>query len=105
MENKTQRKAITEDTVRYVARLSRLSFGDAETSLFRDQLSRILDYIDKLNEVDTEGVQPTTHALSSLKNVFREDEFRASLAPEEALGNAPARKGDFFKVPRIIKDA
>ncbi|RKY41325.1 MAG: Asp-tRNA(Asn)/Glu-tRNA(Gln) amidotransferase subunit GatB [Candidatus Makaraimicrobium thalassicum] len=102
MKNNIKEKTITEDVVRYVARLSRLSLDDTDVTRFRGQLSRILDYIAQLNEVNTEGTLPTTHVLSSMKNVFREDEQKASLSPEEALANAPARKENFFKVPRII---
>ncbi|MFC1644359.1 Asp-tRNA(Asn)/Glu-tRNA(Gln) amidotransferase subunit GatC [Candidatus Omnitrophota bacterium] len=105
MGNDVKKKAITEDVVRYVAGLSRLSLSEEEIARFQSQLSRILDYIEQLNEVDTTDTLPTTHALSSMKNVFREDEVRASLPTEEALSNAPARKDNFFKVPKVIKDA
>jgi len=96
---------ITEDVVRYVAILSRLKLKDGDLDKFKGQLSDILNYIDQLNEVDTEGVLPTTHVLPSMKNVFREDVKKDSLPPEEGLQNAPAKKDNFFKVPRIIKDA
>ncbi len=105
MEKDVKKKTITEDVVRYVARLSRLRLGEKDLARFQSQLSRILDYIAQLNEVDTEGVQPTTHVLSSMRNVFREDELKESLSPEEALSNAPARKENFFEVPKVIKDA
>ena len=97
-----EKKTITADTVRYVAGLSRLSFDDKDLIKFQEQLARILDYIEQLNEVDTENTLPTTHVLSSMKNVFREDEPKASLSPEEVLINAPAKKDNFFKVPRVI---
>ena len=95
---------ITDDVVRYVAKLSRLSLDEREAETFRGQLAGILDYIEQLKKVDTEHTPPTTHVLSSMKNVFREDEPAPSLTPDEALANAPAKKGDFFKVPRIIKE-
>ena len=95
---------ITEDVVRHVAKLSRLSLNDKEVSSFKSQLSGILDYIAQLNEVNTEGVPPTSHVLSSMKNVFREDEVRPSLEPEEATSNAPEKEGTFFKVPNVIKE-
>lgn len=98
-------KLITEDTVRYVAKLARLSFDDDQAGKFQDQLSRILDYIEQLNEVDTEGVPPTSHVLASMKNVFREDISGESVSNKEALSNAPQKKDNFFKVPKIIKDA
>lgn len=105
MSEPSKKKTITEDIVRYVAGLSRLSFNEKETSSFKGQLERILEYIEQLNEVDTEGTPPTTHVLSSMKNVFRQDEPKKSLSPEEALSNAPDKKGNFFKVPRVIKDS
>ena len=97
-------KIITKDTVNYVARLSRLSLNDDQADKFQDQLSRILDYIEQLNEVDTEEVLPTSHVLSSMKNVFREDVPGESVSNEEALSNAPQKKDNFFKVPKIIKE-
>jgi aspartyl-tRNA(Asn)/glutamyl-tRNA(Gln) amidotransferase subunit C len=103
MKGDKNSKTITEDTVRYVARLSRLDLGDKDTASFQDQLSNILDYIAQLNEVDTENTLPTTHVLTSMKNVFREDELKESLSPDQFLGNAPEKHGNFFKVPRIIK--
>ncbi|MDD5634795.1 MAG: Asp-tRNA(Asn)/Glu-tRNA(Gln) amidotransferase subunit GatC [Candidatus Omnitrophica bacterium] len=96
---------VTEDIVQYVANLSRLSFAASEVPKFQEQLSNILGYVDQLNEVDTENTQPTSHALSSMKNVFREDTPYKSLPLEEVLKNAPAREGKFFKVPKIIKEA
>lgn len=105
MKGDNKNKTITEDTVRYVARLSRLELGDNDVVNFQDQLSGILDYIAQLNEVDTENTSPTTHVLPSMKNVFREDELKESLSPEEFLGNAPEKHENFFKVPRIIKSS
>lgn len=98
-------KSITEDVVRHVAKLSRLELGAEQITRFRTQLAHILGYVAQLDEVNIEGVLPTTHVLSSMKNVFREDEPRPSLSPDEALANAPARHEDFFKVPKVIKDA
>jgi len=67
------------------------------------QLTSILSYIDKLNEIDTKDVQPTSHALSTLKNVFRKDILGHSLSADDALKNAPSKDGDFFRVPQIIE--
>ena len=103
-KNNNNNIEITEEVVRHVAKLSRLSLNDKEVSSFKSQLSNILDYIAQLNEVDTEGVQPTPHVLSSMHNVFREDEVKPSLDPEEAISNAPEKEGTFFKVPSVIKD-
>ena len=95
-------KTISADDVRYAAGLSRLSLGDDDVVKFQAQLSQIIEYIAQLEEVDTETTLPTTHVLSSMKNVFREDEIKESLPTQEALKNAPSKKGDFFKVPKII---
>lgn len=93
---------ITEEVVRHAARLSRLSLDAESVSTFRHQLSQILKYIAQLNEVDTKNTLPTSHVLSSLKNVFREDEPKESLSVEDVLKNAPQRHGNFFKVPKVI---
>jgi aspartyl-tRNA(Asn)/glutamyl-tRNA(Gln) amidotransferase subunit C len=98
------KNTVTDDVVRYVAQLSRLSLDGEEEAMFRQQLQGILGYIEQLKKVDTDNTPPTTHVLPSMKNIFREDEPAPSLLTSEALANAPARKGDFFKVPRIIKD-
>ena len=104
MNTDPAKKTITEDDVKYVAGLARLRLDDAQTVKFKDQLSAILDYINQLNRVNTENVAPTTHVLTSMKNVFRKDVLKASLSPEEALKNAPDKNKNFFKVPKVIKD-
>ena len=91
------------EDVEHVARLARLALSDDEKERMRQQLDRILGYIAKLNELDTEGVEPTSHAIKMV-NVMREDEVRPSLSPEAMLANAPERAGEFFRVPRIIED-
>ncbi len=102
MGNKTKKKIITAEDVRYVAKLSRLSLDEDKIGKFQEQLDGILGYIAQLDEVNTDGVLPTTHVLSSMKNVFREDELRESLTTEAALKNAPEADEHFFKVPKII---
>jgi aspartyl-tRNA(Asn)/glutamyl-tRNA(Gln) amidotransferase subunit C len=96
-------KIIDKDTVRRVAYLSRLELNDKDLDLYSGQLRSILSYINKLNEINTANVQPTSHALSSLKNVFRKDIPSGSLTLDDVLANAPSREGDFFKVPRVIE--
>ena len=96
-------KIIDNDTVRHVAHLARLSLDDSELEQYCSQLRTILDYISQLNEVDTSNVVPTSHALSSLKNVFRKDVVIKPLPVERVLQNAPASDGHFFKVPQIIE--
>lgn len=93
--------SIDEATVRHVAHLARLKLTDDEISQFARQLSSILDYVRQLNELDTEGVEPTAHALP-IKNVFRKDTISPSWRPEQALHDAPDTHGDFFRVPKVF---
>jgi aspartyl-tRNA(Asn)/glutamyl-tRNA(Gln) amidotransferase subunit C len=86
-----------------VARLARLALTDDEIERMREQLDAILAYIDKLRELDVEGVEPTAHAVP-LVNVMRDDQVTPSLPQDVALANAPDRAGEFFRVPRIIED-
>lgn len=92
---------INESQVRKVARLSRLDLTDAEVAEFTGQLSAILEYVDKMNELDTENVEPLAHCLA-ISNIFRQDCVKDSLGTEKTLANAPQRDGDFFKVPKIL---
>ena len=82
--------------------LARLELTEEEKKTFSKQLSSIIQYIDKLNELDTAGVDPTAHVLP-IKNVVREDELRQSLPKDKAIQNAPHRKDDFYRVPKIIE--
>jgi aspartyl-tRNA(Asn)/glutamyl-tRNA(Gln) amidotransferase subunit C len=93
---------ITAKEVRYVADLARLELSPEEVELFTGDMNRILDYMDQLNELDTGGVEPTSHVLS-LKNVFREDVVVESLPVDEVLANAPRREKGHFVVPKIIE--
>lgn len=93
---------ITKEEVEYVAQLARLELSEGEKGELAVQLSRILEYAEKINRLDTEGVEPTAHAVP-MKNVFREDEVHESLSTDDVLANAPEREGDYFKVPRILE--
>jgi len=93
--------ALTRDEVLHVADLARLSLLPEEIELFTQQLNDILAYVEKLQELDTEGVPPMTHVIPVF-NVFREDAVKEGLSRESALGNAPAREEGAFVVPRII---
>lgn len=93
---------INKEQVQHVAHLARLEFSEQEKEKFTTQLNNILLYMDKLNEVDTTGVEPETHAIS-LNNAFREDLVKPSLGPERSLQNAPDSKGSFFRVPKVIE--
>lgn len=93
---------ITLQEVEHVARLARLALSDEEKEQMRSQLDRILAYIEKLNQLDTASVEPTSHVIP-MTNVFREDAVAPSLPRDEALGNAPESREGFFRVPRIIE--
>ncbi|HLA27327.1 MAG TPA: Asp-tRNA(Asn)/Glu-tRNA(Gln) amidotransferase subunit GatC [Syntrophales bacterium] len=93
---------IEKEEVKYVAHLARLYFNEEETETFTSQLNDILLYMDKLNEVDTVGVKPVSHAIA-LTNAFREDIGREPLGHDLALANAPEARGGFFVVPRVVE--
>jgi len=85
-----------------VARLARIELSQEEKKIFGDQLEQILNYMEQLNEVDTSGIEPTSHAIA-LFNVFREDEVRPSFPKDEILDIAPEEEDGHFRVPRIIE--
>lgn len=92
---------VTIKDVEYIANLARLEFTKEEKEKFTEQFNRILEYMDKLNELDTTKVEPLYHVID-LKNVFREDVVKESYPREEILKNAPSRTEFFFKVPKVI---
>lgn len=94
-------KKIDQDQVRKVAKLARLELEEREVEEFAGQLSSIIEYVEKMNELDTAGVEPLAHCLP-ISNVLREDSVKGSIGTEAALANAPQRDGEFFKVPKIL---
>jgi len=90
-----------EIKIEHIAMLSRLRLSEEERGVFSKQISSIIEYISKLNEIDTSDVEPTSHVLQ-IKNVFRDDERKSSLSKDKALQNAPDRADGFFRVPKII---
>lgn len=94
---------IDENQVRKVAKLSRLALSEKEISEFTGQLSAIIAYVEKMNELDTQGVEPLAHCLD-VSNCFREDSPKESLGTEKTLSNAPEHDGQFFMVPKILDD-
>jgi aspartyl-tRNA(Asn)/glutamyl-tRNA(Gln) amidotransferase subunit C len=92
---------ISPEEVKHVADLARLEMTPEEVESMTRQLDGILSYVAKLNELDTAGVQPTTHAIS-IVNVFREDQVKPSLDREDVLANAPQQDGESFVVPKVI---
>ena len=95
--------SVTLKDVEHVATLARLSFSESEKEKLTHELNTILNYMDQLNLVDTANVEPLAHPIE-LSNVFREDVLRPGVSREEALKNAPARTGEFFKVPKVIAE-
>lgn len=93
--------AFTTEQVRWLAHLARLELTPEQETLFASQLSAIVDYVNLLQQVDTSGVEPLSHSLP-MANVFRDDEPRPCLAPDEALANAPDRQGDYYGVPAVL---
>lgn len=94
---------LSRNQVRHIATLSRLEFSDEEADLFARQLTQILEYVDKLGELQVDGVEPTAHSIP-MDNVLRPDRTRPSLPPERALANAPEVEQGCFKVPPIIQE-
>ena len=93
---------ISREQVIQVAKLARLELRDTELDALTGQMDAILAYVDKLNELDTEGIIPTAHAVP-VENAFRADAPSASLGTEKALSNAPAAAEGCFKVPKVIE--
>jgi aspartyl-tRNA(Asn)/glutamyl-tRNA(Gln) amidotransferase subunit C len=93
---------ISKQEVEHVAKLARLELAEEEKEKLIDQLSNILTYVETLNELDTKGVEPTSHVLD-IKNVMRDDVSVPSLPQEQALANAPEKAAGHFKVPKIIE--
>ena len=94
---------ISEEDVRKVAQLARLALPEESIATYTGQLERILDYVAHLEQVDTEGVHPTTRAVEVV-NVTRADVVEPTPVREELLSLAPQREGNFFRVPRILAD-
>ena len=93
---------ITKKEVEHVAKLARIALKDEEAEQLTQQLSDILTYVEKLNELDTKDVEPTSHVLP-VRNVLREDEVCGSIDRGKALVNAPDRTEEFFRVPKVIE--
>lgn len=87
--------------VEHIALLARLALTEGEKQVYSKQLSDLLERVSKLQDLNTEGVPPTVHALH-LQNIFREDHVGEHLPVDQVLANAPDRRDNFFKVPKII---
>ena len=93
--------SVSVDEVQRIASLARLRFSEDEEKELAGQMSHILDYMEKLNELDTSGVPAMSHVLD-MKNVFRDDEVSSRISQDEALKNAPDADGTYFRVPKVI---
>jgi aspartyl-tRNA(Asn)/glutamyl-tRNA(Gln) amidotransferase subunit C len=93
--------SVTINDLEKIAQLARLTLKKGEKEKFLDQVNQILQYVEKLNEVDTEGVEPLSHSMD-LVNVMREDKEKPSLSQKEALANAPSKNDKFFRVPKVV---
>ncbi len=93
---------ISKEEVKHVANLARLAITEEEATTFTKQLDDIITYAEQLNELDTTGVEPTTHVLD-LKNVMRKDEPKKWITQDDALQNAPDKQDGQFKVPSVLE--
>jgi aspartyl-tRNA(Asn)/glutamyl-tRNA(Gln) amidotransferase subunit C len=93
---------VNEALIEKLAHLSRLKFDDAEKAAIKNDLQSMISFVEKLNELDTTGVEPLIHMSDNI-NVLRDDEVKSSITREEALKNAPLHDDRFFKVPKVIK--
>jgi aspartyl-tRNA(Asn)/glutamyl-tRNA(Gln) amidotransferase subunit C len=92
---------VTRKEIEHIAELARLKFTDAELENYTGKLNQILSYVEKLNELDTENIEPLSHPVES-ENIFREDIVKPSINRDEAFKNSPDHDNVFFKVPKVI---
>jgi aspartyl-tRNA(Asn)/glutamyl-tRNA(Gln) amidotransferase subunit C len=95
--------SLSKNDVDWVAHLARLALSEAELAAMTEQLGAIVDYVNRLQQVNTDGVEPMAHAID-VANVFRPDEPAPCLPVDAALANAPQRKGDFYAVPAVFEE-
>ena len=93
---------ISEQEVRHIAKLAKLSLSDAEVEKYSKELGQIADFVAELNEVDIAGVSPTAHVVDK-NNVFRKDEMKDSFPREQILKNAPSKEAGCISVPKVVE--
>jgi len=93
---------VTDEMIEKLAALARLEFNEEEKKEIRSDLERMIAFVDKLNELDTDGVEPVLH-MGDTENVYREDVLQGSISREDALENSPDTDGIYFRVPKVIK--
>ena len=94
---------VNDALIENLANLARLRFDDSEKEQIKKDLQRMISFVEKLNELNTDGIEPQLHMTDAM-NVLREDELEGSISREEALKNAPETDGVYFKVPKVIKN-
>ena len=94
--------SVTKSDIEHIAKLAKLEIKEGEINEFTSQLNQILQYVDKLNELDTDNVEPLSHPVEG-ENVFREDILKDSISTENALNNSALKTDKYFKVPKVIK--
>ncbi len=93
---------VNNKLIQDIAKLSKLKFDDSAEEKMKADLEKMLDFVDKLNEIDTEGVDPLIY-MSEEVNVLREDKVTEETSQKDALKNAPEKDSDYFKVPTVLK--
>lgn len=93
---------VNDKLIENLANLARLKFGDNEKTAIKEDLQKMIAFVEQLQEVDTEGVAPLLHMTENV-NILREDSVQGSVSREEGLKNAPDSDGQFFRVPKVIK--
>ena len=101
-DHNDQTLRLSTDEIRHIAALARIGMTEEDIETMRDEMSHILDNIDVLNEVDTEGVEPTGHTVGVV-SVMREDESRECLPREDVMKNAPRQEGNFIRVKAVLE--
>lgn len=94
---------VTDEMVKNLADLGRLSFNEREKQEIKKDLQRMISFVEKLNELDTAGVEPLLHMTDAV-NVYRDDLVQGSMSKQEALQNAPSADDNYFRVPKVIKN-
>ncbi|MBA7640906.1 Aspartyl/glutamyl-tRNA(Asn/Gln) amidotransferase subunit C [subsurface metagenome] len=98
-----KKEELSKETIEHLSKLALLALSEEEKEKLSKQLGDILDYFAKLDDIDTDNVDPTTHPIEGLSNVFRKDEPWESLSNEEATKNTKYKQDGYFKAPRILK--
>jgi aspartyl-tRNA(Asn)/glutamyl-tRNA(Gln) amidotransferase subunit C len=92
---------INQNVISKLARLSKLKFNEDEMKLISNDLSKMLDFINQLQDLDTEGIDPLIHVNEEINN-WREDQVQGMISQEEALSNSPVKDGTYFKLPKVL---